>query len=343
MNRKLEKLLSEAHFIRDEKMRKKINLFVQADEQDNVSIACQRLGVSRNFYYYWHRKLEAGGWTLESLRESSRRPKSSPALSPACRVELVLQTRNKYPIYGPKRIAAFIQREYRLVVKPSTIAKILKREGQIRTPTKKARKAHPKRFNRPNPGDCVQMDVKYIPYRIGPNQYYLFNATDDCTRWRFGVVYENKGVWETEDFFKRLIKACPFKIRKIQTDNGAEFTNKFLSEARCVGKEPKEHILDKLCRDDGITHKLIPVGECELNGKVERSHWTDEVEFLNRRKPFKNFLSLKKAYSDWIHFYNHERLHSAIEYMTPVEMLNFKLYGIKPDWMDLSDHVFIAA
>ena len=71
-----------------------------------------------------------------------------------------------------------------------------------------------------------------------------------------------------------------FKIKKIQTDNGAEFTNKFLSEARCMGKTPKEHILDTMCQKEAILHKLIPVGECELNGKVERSHGDDFFQTL---------------------------------------------------------------
>lgn len=343
MHSKLEKLLAQAKFNRDEKMRKKISLFVEADRQGHVSLACSRLGVSRNFYYYWHRKLEASGWSIEALKESSRRPKVSPRLSPQWKESMVLEIRDKHHYYGPKRIKAYIQREYRLVICEGTIAKILKRNQRIKVKVKKARKAHPKRFNRPNPGDCIQMDVKYIPYRIGANQYYLFNAIDDCTRWRFADVYENKGVWETENFFKKLLKACPFKIKKIQTDNGAEFTNKFLSEARCIGKPPKEHILDKLCQDHEIIHKLIPIGECEINGKVERSHWTDEVEFLNRRNPFKSFLSLKKAYRDWIQFYNHERLHSSIDYMAPIEMVDFKLKGTKPDWMDLSNDVFAVA
>lgn len=341
MNKKLEKLLSDAHFIRDDLMRKKINLFVEAAHQDNVSIACKRLGVSRNFYYYWHKKLEASGWRLKALEESSRRPHKSPGKSPEWKEQMVLEVRENYSYYGPKRIKAYIQREYRLIVKEGVIAKILKRNDQIKEKHKKARKPHPKRFNRPNPGDCIQMDVKYIPYRIGANQYYLFNATDDCTRWRFGVVYENKGVWETEDFFKKLLQDCPFPIRKIQTDNGAEFTNRFLSEMRSFKKAPKEHILDNLCKEHDIVHKLIPVGECELNGKVERSHLTDEVEFLNARKPFKSFSALRKAYSHWIDFYNHHRMHSSLDYMTPTDMIQFKLHGVKPDWMDLSKDVFV--
>jgi len=334
MQKKLENLLSKVKFIRDETLRKKINLLIEASRQNNVSIACQRLGVSRNFYYYWYRRLEEKGWTLEALRQQSRRPLRSPRLSEPWKVQWVLNIRKEYPNYGPKRIRAHLIREHGIIFCEGTIAKILRRAKVVKHQEKKPRKAHLKRYSLGAPGDCVQIDVKYIPYRIGPHQYYLFNAVDDCTRWRFGLVYENKGVWETEEFFRKLLKACPFKIRKIQTDNGVEFTNKFVSDTKCFKKPPKEHILDKLCREHGIEHKLIPVGECELNGKVERSHWTDEVEFLNRRKPFRSLRSLRKGYTSWIHFYNTLRIHSSLEYMTPIEMVNFKLFGLKPKGMD---------
>jgi transposase InsO family protein len=340
---KIEKLLSENKYIRDEKTRKKINLFVEARKLGNVALACKRLGVSRQFYYYWHRKLEESGWTMKGLEEASRRPKTSPRRSPEWKEDMVVKMKVKYRTYGPRTIRAAIQKEYRLLLNPSTIGNILKRRHMVEIRTKKTRKAHPKQYNLPRPGDCIQMDVKYIPYRIGANQYYLFNAIDDCTRWRFALVYENKGVWETEDFFKKLLQACPFKIRKVQTDNGVEFTYKFVSDARCIGKNPREHVLDRLCKQNNIIHKLIPVGECELNGKVERSHWTDEVDFLNRHKPFKTLLSLQKAYQKWIRFYNHERMHSSLDYMTPMEMISLKLKSITPDWLDLSNDVFAVA
>jgi len=314
MHKGLQKLLFEAKFIREEKMRKKINLFVEADRLGDITLACKRLGISRNFYYYWHKKIEKSGWSLEALKETSKRPNTSPRTSPDWKEDLVVKIRLETKHLGPDMIKKFIQREYRLLMHSSTIGRILKRKGLLKARLKKGRKVHPKRYSLPNPGDCIQMDVKYIPYRIGANQYYLFNAIDDCTRWRFARVYENKGVWETEDFFKKLLKVSPFKIKKIQTDNGTEFTNKFVSEMRSFKNAPKEHILDKLCREHEIIHKLIPVGECELNGKVERSHWTDEVDFLLKRKPFKNFNQLQRGYAHWIRFYNHQRMHSSLDY-----------------------------
>lgn len=48
-----------------------------------------------------------------------------------------------------------------------------------------------------------------------------------------------------------LKKAFPFKIQTIQTDNGTEFTYKFISDT-------VECPFDKALRKLGIGHKLIP-------------------------------------------------------------------------------------
>jgi len=79
---------------------------------------------------------------------------------------------------------------------------------------------------------------------------------------------------------KELIKSAPFKIKTVQadacpsgqTDNGVEFTYKFISDPKCIDKLPKQHPLDILCEKHNIHHKFIPPGQCEINGKVERSH-----------------------------------------------------------------------
>lgn len=53
-------------------------------------------------------------------------------------------------------------------------------------------------------------------------------------------------------FLMRLIKAFPFKIKTIQTDNGTEFTYKYISDDNVCP-------FDKAPQKLGIKHKLIPL------------------------------------------------------------------------------------
>ena len=74
-----------------------------------------------------------------------------------------------------------------------------------------------------------------------------------------------------------LQKVFPFLIRTIQTDNGTEFTYKYISETE---KCP----FDKALETAGILHKLIPPRTPWHNGKVERSHRNDQRYFYDWEK-----------------------------------------------------------
>ena len=80
-----------------------------------------------------------------------------------------------------------------------------------------------------------------------------------------------------------LENAAPFIILQIQTDNATEFTDKYSSHNK--GLKPTEaHEVDLWCSERGIEHKLIPIGEKELNGKVENTHKWDDREFFSQIK-----------------------------------------------------------
>lgn len=48
---------------------------------------------------------------------------------------------------------------------------------------------------------------------------------DECTRWTYRELYDEHSTYSSASFLANLVKNCPFPIREIQTDNGAEFTN----------------------------------------------------------------------------------------------------------------------
>jgi transposase InsO family protein len=308
---------------RNLEIRKKVILIFLAFKCGNISLACQKLGYQRSYFYFWFNRLKGAGFDIYSLVEQPRRPLSHPQKTPREIEDKVVSLRRQTN-YGPDRLQFHLEQLYHIHLPTSTIGHILKRENLIPPKRLKNRKKHPKRYHMPHPGDSVQMDVKYVPYRIKAQQHYQYTAIDDCTRWRFAKIYYDLSVNNTQDFFKELIRAAPFKIKSIQTDNGIEFTYQFVSDPKCVDKEPKEHPLDTLCNKHDIHHQLIPPGQCEINGKVERSHRIDEEEFY-RLKTYSSLKELQTAFAQWIHYYNHKRPHGGINKMTPIQKLNLKL------------------
>ena len=303
--------------------RKKVILFLMAFRYQNISLACLKLGYQRSYFYFWFNRLKEADFDIKSLEERSRRPGSHPKKTPIEIVDKIISLR-KQTNYGPDRLQYHLEQLHNIHLPRSTIGHILKREDLIPPKRLKHRKKHLKRYQEPNPGDKVQADVKYVPYRVKAQQHYQYTAIDDCTRWRFAKIYYDLSVNNTEEFIKELIRAAPFKIKTIQTDNGIEFTYKFVSDPKCMDKEPKEHPLDILCKKHNIHHKLIPLGQCEINGKVERSHRIDEEEFY-RLKTYTSLKELQLAFNQWIFYYNHERPHGGINKMTPIQKLNLKL------------------
>ena len=92
-------------------------------------------------------------------------------------------------------------------------------------------------------------------------------------------------------------------ILKIRIDNGAEFSsNRFTSWA-------KSH---------GITLEYIKSGSPYQNGYIERFNRTYRTEVLDLYI-FKNLEQARKITEEWLEMYNTERLHEALNNMTPIE------------------------
>ena len=127
------------------------------------------------------------------------------------------------------------------------------------------------------------MDVKYVPaYCVADgNKYYQFAAKDECTRWTYREMYAEHSSVSAKDFLERLVRAAPFPIRMIQTDNGAEFTNALL-----VTKSRHKTLFEEALIEMGIEYRRIRIAMPRHNGKVERQHRTDEQRFYKHMRMY---------------------------------------------------------
>ena len=76
--------------------------------------------------------------------------------------------------------------------------------------------------------------------------------------------------------------------------------------------------------DKGIRHAYIKPSSPQLNGKVERSHRSDEQEFYQLLS-YKGDVDLEEKLAEWERFYNLARPHGAHNGRTPYEALREKL------------------
>ena len=113
-------------------------------------------------------------------------------------------------------------------------------------------------------------------------KYYQYTAIDDCLRIVFREMYDEHSTYSSKDFLIKQIKAFPFPIREIQTDNGTGWMIALISK-KCEHKSLFEQTLE----DSGILYHRIKVATPRHNGKVERQHRTDEKRFYKKMRLFR--------------------------------------------------------
>ena len=258
---------------------KKKQAIVKYAEKNGKSKASRKYGVSLSSVKRWCKKYD-GTW--ESLLDKSHRPHSHP---------------NRHTSKEERQIKNSFQKEFErygwygvysdLLGKGYTrsfsgMVYAAKRMGlsEKKKPQKKSR-VHRRYPELLEPGEKVQIDVKEVPYNClrgnvlrDGKHLYQWTAIDESTRMRFVYGFEEHTPENSVRFLKMLIKAFPFKIQTVQTDNGTEFTYKYISEE-------KVSPFDKALTKFGIKHKLIPPRTPWHNGKVERSHRNDQRYFYN--------------------------------------------------------------
>ncbi|MBA3575855.1 MAG: IS481 family transposase [Pseudonocardiales bacterium] len=278
---------------------------------DNVSKTCRYYGISRQAYYKWLRRYEQGGIT--ALRDGSSRPHTSPRATQAEVVGKIIYLRQTYH-FGPHKIAMYLERYHDLRLSPSGIWRILKRLDMSRLPASQRYRRHRdrwKRYEKPQPGHRVQIDVKFIaPLPGSRRKHYQFTAIDDCTRIRVLRAYDRCNQATAIRFLDEVLARLPFRVEVIQTDNGAEFQSGF-----------HYHVLDR-----GIGHVYIRPATPRLNGKVERSHRIDADEFYKLLEGVVIDESglFNERLQEWEDFYNFDRPHGGLGGQTPYERLRQK-------------------
>jgi len=270
----------------------------------------------------WLRKYRERG--EEGLIPKSTEPKTQPNETPIWTKERVIEIRKKTKLCAKK--LHWRLKKQGLIVPISTIGKILKDEGLVKKYRIKKTKYKYIRAER-QPGELIEIDVKYVPGKVANRRYYQYTAIDTASRWRYLKVYDEYTSYHSICFLKEIINNFKYKIQAIKTDNGQIFTNYYLGTNKRSDVTVKTlHSLDVFCRENNIIHYLIDPGKPAQNGTVERSHREDQEKFYERNK-FKSFQDLEKKIRIWNEYYNNLE-HCGLNGKTPNEMLELKVTNV---------------
>jgi transposase InsO family protein len=298
--------------IKEERLRWVLPIIKKELRLKDVAKVCPHSQRSLERWVALYKKYGEAGLVPESTR-----PRSHPRETAIRIKERVIELRKKTKKCALK-LKWQLEKEGILIHK-NTIQKIIKTEGLVRK--YRVRKLKYKYVKVPLcPGELVEIDVRYVPEKIGKLRYFQFTAIDCAIRWRYLEIYDDCSNLSSVKFLEKVIKVAPFRIRAIKTDNGSNFTNRYVGYLKSSDPiNPRLHALDLMCQTKNIIHYLIDPGKPAQNGKVERSHRSDQEIFYDRNN-FKTVRDLKRKIRIWNREYNNLE-HCGLNGKTPNEML----------------------
>ena len=282
---------------------------IQYAEKYGVTKAAIRYKTNRQYIYRWRKRYDG---TLQSLADKSHRPHHHPNEHTDEELKLISDMRRRNPNAG---LVVFwvklMQRGYTRSI--TGLYRVLRRQGQMTV-----KLPNPKYISKPYeqmqyPGQRVQIDVKFVPAvcivgEAKVRKFYQYTAIDEYSRFRYLEAFEEHSSYSSAIFLEHMLKAFPFKVECVQTDNGCEFTKRLSNT-----QNPTPTLFEARLKQCGIRHKLIKPYTPRHNGKVERSHRKDN-EYFYATHTFYSFEDFKKQLA----------VHSRKYNSFPMRPLNWK-------------------
>ena len=286
-----------------------------------VAMVAYELGVSRATAYKWLRRYRSEG--SSGLLDRSSRPHRCPRALPRERVEAILAARVAHR-YGPHRLA------YLTGHPRSTISDVLARAGMSRLDYADKLTGAPVRYEACHPGALLHQDHKKLGrvppgggHRVhgraghhasGIGYDHLEVFVDDASRLAFVALVEDETPASAVEALERaaaFYAARGLRIERVLTDNGGPYRSRAYAVA-----------VDRL----DARHKRTRPYRPQTNGKVERLIRTLLAEWAYAR-PYRSNAERLGDLPTWLHFYNHERPHTALGGLVPHEALVNNLGG----------------
>jgi putative transposase len=275
-----------------------------------VTLACATLDVSRSGYYAWH-----------------DRPVSERATENAA---LLLRIRAVHDVskqtYGSPRMTAVLQSEG-FECSKNRIAKIM-RDNEIFSEATKKFKVTTTDSNHDLPIADRIFETENVDAVMAPNQVWVgditYVATDEG--WLFLAIFldlfTRKVVGFSSDDNMRaelIMNALDMALGRQDVKDGELIAHSDRGSQYASGDYRKKLIFS------GIIASMSRKGNCWDNAHCESFFHSLKTELVYRKR-FKTREEAKQAIFEWIEtWYNRSRLHSSLDYMSPVDYENLAL------------------
>jgi transposase InsO family protein len=207
----------------------------------------------------------------------------------------------------------------------SSLHRCLQRHGSSRLPDVDGDKPDKRKF-KAYPLGYFHIDIAEVHTAQG--KLYLLVAVDRTSKFAFVELHEKATRRVAGDFLRALIKAVPYKIHIVLTDNGTHFTTpgNVCSAAADIklaienGEPIWAHAFEYACAQNDIDHRLTKPRHPWTNGQVERMNRTIK-EATVKRFHYETHEQLRSHLTDFVNAYNFARRLKTLKGLTPYEAI----------------------
>lgn len=302
----------------------------------SVAEAAERQGIGRSCGYKWAARYRALG--VRGLEELSRAPEYSPYRTTQPVVDELVALKNRYPDFGPAKLAAMLaERHGKHVLAVSTAGELLSRHGLVRKRRPRQPSAGPighSPFIVAGAGDSMTTDFKgQFPTTNGALCYPLTIA-DPFSRFVFAIDALSSTRTETARAgFERVFRTYGIP-RQMISDNGTPFCS-----TRSLGGLTQ---LSRWWIELGIMPVRTEPGHPEQNGIHERMHRT--LKAWIRRNQKSSLRAQQRSFNAFRQEFNHVRPHQSLGQRTPASAFKpYRSFSSRPKTLDYDTNMDVRS
>src|SRR5690554_5303105 len=272
------------------------------NSQESLRALSKRYGINQKTVAKWKKRT-----SVADLATGPKEPKSTVLSSEQEAVIVAFRKHTLLPLddclYSLQPTIPHLTR--------SSLHRCLQRHEISRLPEVKGDKPIKKKF-KSYPIGYFHIDIAEVQTAEG--KLYLFVAIDRTSKFTYVELHAKAGKMAAAQFLRNLVKAVPYAIHTVLTDNGIQFTKR-TRDIYDFG-----HIFNRVCDENGIEHRLTKVKHPWTNGQVERMNRTIK-EATVKRFHYDHHDQLRSHLADFVAAYNFGRRLKTLKGLTPYEFI----------------------
>jgi transposase-like protein len=194
----------------------------------------------------------------------------------------------------------------------SALHRCLQRHGISRLPKAEDSQSKRKTF-KPTQIGYVHIDSAQL--RSAEGVVHMFLAIDRVSKFAYVEFHATAEMATGAAFMRGVVKAFPYQIHKVLTDNGVAFTKNASTQY-----DTMRHPFDRVCLEHGVEHRLTKPYHPWTNGQAERMNRTVK-EATTKLFHYTTTENLRDHVLAFVSAYNFAKHLKALRWRTPFQAI----------------------